>query len=84
MKIISDWSEKLKSDKEVLLKVMVQAVPTYAMPCFKLSNSLCRVFSSLRADFWWGLNGDMRKIHWINWPPLCKPKMKGGMGFREF
>ena len=38
------WKEKLLSQakKEVLLKVVVQAIPTFAMGCFKLPVGLCR------------------------------------------
>ena len=34
-------------------------------------------------DFWWGHSGEARKVHCVNWNSLCKPKLVGGMGFRE-
>lgn len=32
--------------------------------------------------FFWGQQ-DSRKIHWVKWQDMCKPKMQGGMGFED-
>ena len=59
------WKEKLLSclGKEVLLKAVVQAIPTCAMGCFKLLLGLCRDIETLIQKFWWGQHGERRKIH---------------------
>ena len=61
---LQGWKEKLLSQagKEVLLKV-VQAIPTFAMSCFRLPIGLCQDEMLIR-KFWWGQKGDRRKIHW--------------------
>ena len=33
--------------------------------------------------FWWGYNGEARKVHWVKWERLCEAKEVGGMGFKE-
>ena len=63
---IQGWKKKLLSQagKEVLLKEVVQAIPTFAMSCFRLSVGLCRDIEVIICKFWWGQRGDRRKIHW--------------------
>lgn len=69
--------------REVLIKVVVQANPTYTMSCFKLLLGLCAEIESLNRRFWWGKNGDQRRIHWVKWTTLCQSKDEGGMGFKD-
>ena len=67
----------------MLLKAVVQAIPTFTVSCFKLLIGLCHDIEAMIQKFWWGQRGDRRKIHWKNWKSLCQPKSKGGMSFRE-
>ena len=53
------------------------------MSCFKLPVGLCTEIESLIRKFWWGQKGDRRKVHWVKWETLCKPKSIGGMGFKD-
>ena len=82
---IQGWKGKLLSQagREVLIKAVVQAIPTYTMNVFKLPQKLCHELEKMIRDFWWGHSGEPRKVHWVKWASLCKPKQLGGMGFRE-
>ncbi|KAK3211792.1 hypothetical protein Dsin_016498 [Dipteronia sinensis] len=82
---IKGWGEKLLSvgGKEILVKVVVQSVPTYAMGMFKLPKSLIQEIHRLSARFWWGGNEKNRKTHWCTWKKLCRSKLEGGLGFRD-
>ena len=55
-KKLAGWKEKLlsKAGKEILIKAVTQAIPTYAMSYFKIPDSLCDEMTSLMRNFWWG------------------------------
>ena len=78
------WKEKLLSQagKEVMIKAVVQSIPTYSMSVFKLSVSLCKGIEATIRKFWWG-QGNSKKIHWVNWSSLCSSKSVEGMRFRD-
>ena len=51
---LQGWEESLLSQvgREVLIKVVVQAIPTYTMCCFKLPLGLCNEIEKLIRGFW--------------------------------
>jgi hypothetical protein len=53
---LQGWRERLLSQagREVLLKAIVQAIPTYSMSCFRLPDCLCSDLEGLMCRFWWG------------------------------
>ena len=84
-KKLTGWKEKMlsKVGKEVLIKAVAQAIPTYTMSCFKLPDALCDELTSMIRNFWWGQKEEEKKIAWLSWEKLCEPKSNGGMGFRQ-
>lgn len=65
---LAGWKEKLlsKAGKEILIKAVAQAIPTYSMSCFKIPDSLCEEMTSLMRNFWWGQKKYERKMAWIS------------------
>ena len=51
---LQGWKEKLLSQagREVLLKAVVQAIPTIAISCFKLPVRLCNDIEAMIRKFW--------------------------------
>lgn len=84
-KRLKGWKQKLLSfaGREVLLKAVAQAIPTYIMSLFRLPLGLCHDIQRLMARFWWGCKEDERKISWVAWDKMCCPKGQGGMGYRS-
>jgi hypothetical protein len=52
---LTNWKVNFLSQagKEVLLKAVVQAVPTYCMGVFQLPITLCKDLNALMQNFWW-------------------------------
>ncbi|KAL5548432.1 hypothetical protein UlMin_003663 [Ulmus minor] len=82
---LQGWKEKKNSQggKEVIIKSIVQAIPTYAMSCFILPDSIIKEIEAACARFWWGSTPEHRRVHWKKWRDLCSPKAMGGMGFKN-
>ncbi|GKV46603.1 hypothetical protein SLEP1_g53576 [Rubroshorea leprosula] len=67
---------------EVLIKSVLQSLPTYLMSLFLLPASLCTDLERIMNRYWWGGGEDEHKIHWMEWKKLATSKRTGGLGFR--
>ncbi|XP_031120802.1 uncharacterized protein LOC116024038 [Ipomoea triloba] len=81
---IGSWNKKLLSQagKEILLKTVAQAMPTFSMSVFLLPHSTCLSIQRVMNSYWWDSGVD-RRIHWKAWDRLCVPKKFGGLGFKD-
>jgi hypothetical protein len=82
---IQGWKEKMLSwvGKEVLIKVVAQAIPTFVMSCFDITKEMCDQISTMIGTYWWSNLDKDNKIHCISWEKLTRSKMEGGLGFRD-
>lgn len=64
-KKLQGLKEKILSQvgRQVLIKSIIQAIPTYFMSFFKLPKRLIKDFKVMLCKFWWSYSGDSRKIH---------------------
>jgi len=84
-KRVQGWLEQALSagGKEVVIKALAQAIPTYSMSCFRLPRGLCKHIDGLLRSFWWGRKEGKRRTCWAAWEDMTKPKYMGGLGFRD-
>jgi hypothetical protein len=82
---LHNWKNKFLSQarKEILIKAVVQAIPTYCMSVFQLPRSLCKELHNMMQRFWWGHKENQRKIPWMSWECIGISKADGGLGFRD-
>jgi hypothetical protein len=82
---LNNWKVKFLSQAgmEILLKAVVQAIPTYSMSVFLIPATLCRELQGMMQHFWWGHMAKESNVHWMCWEKMGRSKMEGGLGFRE-
>jgi hypothetical protein len=80
---VQGWMEQCLSaeGKEVLIKSVAQAIPTFSMSCFRLPSGLFQHIDGLLRNFWWGCENGKRKTCWVAWDNIVQPKYMGGLGF---
>ncbi|KAK2652461.1 hypothetical protein Ddye_012317, partial [Dipteronia dyeriana] len=73
---IKGWQSKLFSvgGKEILLKDVLQSIPTYAMSLFKLPIGIINDLHRLSMRFWWESTEEYKKIHLCARKSLCSRK----------
>uniref|UniRef100_A0ACD5V5Y4 Uncharacterized protein n=1 Tax=Avena sativa TaxID=4498 RepID=A0ACD5V5Y4_AVESA len=76
-------NQMAQGGKEVFIKAIAQSLATYVMGVYKLPLVLCDDLTKIIRDFWWGGENGKRKMHSVAWDIMLKPKIKGGMGFKD-
>ena len=82
---IQGWKERFLSwaGKEILIKEIAQAIPTFAMGCFDMTKTLYGQISTMICRYWRNQQEEKHKIHWLSWDTMIKPKCEGGLGLRD-
>lgn len=83
---IDNWSIRFLSQggKKVIIKAILQAIPTYVISSFLLPKSLCDEMEGIIAKFWWQKGHGKKGIHWCSWKNICFLKENRGLGFQNF
>lgn len=60
-------SSASQAGKEVLIKAVVQAIPTFAMVIVKFPKTFCKQLNGCVSKFWWRGHKRERGIHNKSW-----------------
>lgn len=65
---MSNWKKKflLGPGREILLKAVLQAIPTYTMSIFLLPKAITSKLNGFYRKIWWEYLDDSTKIQWID------------------
>jgi hypothetical protein len=79
---INGWKEKLLSigGKEILLKLVAQAISVYAMSMFQIPKGVCKIMMDAIASFWWGMMTIVTKCTGTPCENYAIRRMKGVWG----
>ncbi|XP_058722436.1 uncharacterized mitochondrial protein AtMg00310-like [Vicia villosa] len=83
---INSWKGRSlsKAGKEIMIKYVLQAIPSYIMSLFILLEAVIQDIERMLNAFWWGGGRDSGGIRWMSWDRIACSKEDGGLGFRDF
>ena len=62
--------------------VLIQASLAYVMQCTYLPEKILEGIDWVNHNFLWGTSDSAKKIHWVGWQKVTKPKDEGGLGLQ--
>lgn len=82
---LNGWKEQFlsQSEKELLLKAIIQAIPTYTMSVFQLPKSLCRDLNAMMNKIFWGYKENDHKMIWMRSGKMGLAKQHGVLACRD-
>ena len=82
---LSQWrSLKLSMGGRLsLINSVLASLPLYLFSMFKAPKKVLRELEKIQRNFLWGGNEEQKKISWVKWSQVCKPKCEGGLGVKN-
>jgi hypothetical protein len=84
--MINSWSSKClsKAGREVMIKSVLEAIPSDVMSLFHLPTTLITTIERMMNSFWWGHGRTShRGINWLSWEKLSMHKNNSGLSFKD-
>ncbi|XP_041017914.1 uncharacterized mitochondrial protein AtMg00310-like [Juglans microcarpa x Juglans regia] len=72
-----------QASKEILIKAVLQSIPTYSMGVFKLPKAIDEELNKLTRQYWWVQQENKGRINWCPWNQMKSSKIIGGLGSRD-
>ena len=81
---LAGWKASLLSQagRVVLDQSSLSTIPNYVMQCTHLPAKVLDNIDRVNRNFLWGSTKSSRKMHWIGWEKVTKPKEEGGLGLQ--
>lgn len=82
---LAGWKVNLLSlaGRVVLIQASTTTIPAYVMQSTALPKKLLANLDKVNKNFLWGSTDDAKKVHWVGWHKVTKPKAEGGLGIQS-
>ncbi|GAU37373.1 hypothetical protein TSUD_22470 [Trifolium subterraneum] len=67
----------------VLLKSVMNSIPIFYLSFLIMPTKVWKHIVRIQRNFLWGGASQDRKIAWVSWDNVCRPKNCGGLGIRD-
>ncbi|KAK2356246.1 hypothetical protein QL285_093594 [Trifolium repens] len=84
-KRLNSWRNRFLSfgGRIVLLNLVLSAIPIFYLSFMKMPVKVLKEVVKIQREFLWGGLEKKRKINWVCWDTVTKPKIIGGLGMRD-
>lgn len=81
---VAGWKVILLSlaGRVVLIQASTTTIPTYVMQSTALPKKLLANLDRVNRNFLWGSTDDAKKVHWVGWHKVTKPKAGWVLGIQ--
>ena len=81
---LAGWKVNLLSlaGKAVLVQTSTSTIPAYTMQCSFLPDRILQGVDRVNRNFLWGSTDLVKKMHWVGWHKVTKPRSEGGLGLQ--
>jgi hypothetical protein len=67
----------------VLINSVLNSIPIFYLSFLKLPVVVLKKLIRIQREFLWGGVKGGRKVSWVKWSEVCRPKCQGGLGVRD-
>ena len=81
---LAGWKANMLSlaGRSVLIQASSATIPSYVMQSVYLPQKILDGIDRVNRNFLWGSSDAAKKIHWVGWHKVAKPKEEGGLGLQ--
>lgn len=69
--------------RSVLVQASSSTIPNYVMQCALLQSKILDGIDRVNGNFLWGTSEQAKKVHWVGWDKITRPKAEGGLGLQS-
>ncbi|MCH81819.1 ribonuclease H protein, partial [Trifolium medium] len=82
---LRSWGNRFISlgGRIVLINSVLNAIPIFHLSFMKAPTAVIKKIVRIQREFLWGGIKGGRKISWVSWKEVCKPRCQGGLGVRD-
>jgi hypothetical protein len=82
---LGSWGNKYLSfgGRIVMVNAVLNAIPIFFLSYLKMPCNVWKEVVKIQRKFLWSGLSNRRKINWVKWEDVCKPKKEGGLGIRD-